>query len=60
MKIFVITEMIDMSISVKILKDDGQSIILRGGRCDQHIPAYGIDLFEGEQERLIEWLRCDD
>lgn len=56
MKIFIATEMIDMSITVKIEKDDGQWIALRGGRDDKHMPIFGVKLNEGEQERLKEWI----
>lgn len=56
MKIFFATEMAAFSISVKIVKDDGQWIILTGERDDQHMPAFGVKLKEGEQERLKEWI----
>lgn len=56
MKLFFATEPLDMSISVKIEKDDGTWIILKGKRDDQHMPYFGMNLNEGEQARLMEWL----
>jgi hypothetical protein len=56
MKIFFATEMMDFSISVKILKDNGEFIILTGERDDQHMPNFGVKLKDGEQERLTEWV----
>ncbi len=56
MKIFMATEFIDLSITIKIESDDGRWIILRGERCDDNRPVYGCNLNEGEQERLKSWL----
>ncbi len=56
MKIFFATEMCDFSISVKIVKDNGEWIILTGERDEGHMPAFGVKLKEGEQERLKEWV----
>lgn len=56
MKIFFATEMIDLSISVKIERDDGQWIVLRGNGDDKYMPAFGVKLNEGEEERLKEWI----
>jgi len=60
MRIFFATEISDFSISVKIVKDDGQWIILTGERDDGHIPAFGVKLKEGDQERLKEWINRSD
>lgn len=56
MKIFFATEVVDFSISVKIVKDDGQWIILTGERDESYMPFFGVKLKEGGQEQLKEWI----
>ncbi len=56
MKLFSMTEMIDASITVKILKDNGEWIALRGDPCNDMCPAYGIKFRDGEEDRLKEWI----
>ena len=56
MKIFMATEFIDMSITVKIINDSGHWIALKGQRSDDCSPIYGCKLDEGEKERLIQWV----
>lgn len=56
MKIFMYTAFEDMSLSVKIQKDDGEWIILTGHRDDQHMPCYGVELDKGSQDIVIKWL----
>jgi len=56
MKIFFSTEGGDLSISVKIIKDNGECIILTGERDNQHMPIFGVKIKEGEQDRLKEWI----
>lgn len=42
--------------TVKIVRSDGTWIVLRGEPCSDHLPAYGTEFYDGEEERLIEWL----
>lgn len=56
MKFFFVAEMATMNYTVKIVNDIGEFIALRGVRCDDHIPAYGIELDEGSQETLTKWI----
>lgn len=55
MKIFCYTEF-DMSCTVKIVDDKDYCLILRGKRCDDHMPAYGIKLDKDSKKRFIKWL----
>ena len=56
MKLFFTAEMATMTYTVKIVNDNGEFIALRGIRCDDHMPAYGIELDEGSQEKLTKWI----
>lgn len=56
MKLFFAAEMADMKYTVKIVNDSGDFIAFRGVRCDDQIPAYGIELDEGAQEQIKEWI----
>jgi hypothetical protein len=56
MKIFMGAEFRDMSVTIRIVKDDGQHIMLKGDPCDDYVPIYGCELREGEQEKLEKWL----
>lgn len=56
MKIFFGANIQDMTLSVKIVNDIGDFIVLEGKDCRDLIPYYGIELNEGEQQRLTKWL----
>lgn len=56
MKLFMATEFLDMSLTVKIVSDDGSVIALKGQRCNDHMPIYGCKLDDGEGQRLIDWV----
>lgn len=59
MKIFVVAEPFDTSISVRLQKENGDFIVLSGQRCDDFMPAYGVQLKENAAETIREWLNVN-
>lgn len=56
MKVFMATEF-DGSMTLKIEADSGDWIALRGERCDDAMPVYGMKLHDEGQEHLETWIQ---
>lgn len=60
MKIFLAPRFDLFVLEVKVVNDIGDWIVLQGKNCSDLMPFHGVELDEGEQQKLTKWLSEHD